>query len=70
MPDDAPLKLVIEPGEYHCTWTLLDQGGEPQDFPGDLELKAGVQPLGSARGSLPTTWSESNGSFSASFPAG
>lgn len=68
MADDTPLKLVIEPGEYHCTWSLLDQGGEPQEFPGDLELRPGLQPIGSAHGNLPITWSESNGGFSAGFP--
>lgn len=56
--DEAALKLLIEPGEYHCAWKLLNRDGYLEEFPGDLILEPDKGPSGSVHGNLPTVRSE------------
>lgn len=44
--DDAPLRQVLEPGEYRVRWSVPDLDGSLLEREGDLELRAERQPAG------------------------
>src|SRR6266540_1036061 len=63
-----PLKLRPDPGEYRCTWTLVDDGGGVTEMPGDLELREDDAPRGYMYGDqIPVEW-QGEEQRAASFP--
>ena len=64
-----PLKLLVEPDEYLCTWLLPGPDGDVHEYAGALDLRAGLPPIGSVHGSIPISWTETAvGERSAGFP--
>jgi hypothetical protein len=67
--EKAPLKLLVEPDEYLCTWLLPGLDGVESEYHGALELQAGRQPVGSVYGDIPIRWTATvTGQRSAGFP--
>jgi hypothetical protein len=67
--EKPPLKLLVEPDEYLCTWLLPDLNGVVREFAGALDLQAGRPPIGSVHGEMPIRWTETAaGERSAGFP--
>lgn len=70
MPEEKPpLRLLYEPDEYLCTWTVPDNEEGVLLLPGSLVLRANRWPQGEIYGSVPLKWETvEGGSYSADFP--
>ena len=67
--DKPPLKLLVEPDEYLCTWLLPGTDGDPNGHAGAIDLQPDRPPVGSVHGHLPIRWTETaTGGFGAGFP--
>lgn len=67
--EKPPLKLLVEPDEYLCTWLLPDLDGVENEYAGALNLQAGRPPTGSVHGEIPIRWTKNAaGSRAAGFP--
>lgn len=67
--EKPPLKLLVEPDEYLCTWLLPGPSGGVTEHAGALDLRANRPPSGSVYGDVPIRWDEpATGQRSAGFP--
>ncbi len=67
--EKPPLKLLVEPDEYLCTWLLPGPDEVEIECAGALDLQAGRPPSGSVYGEIPVRWTESvAGRRGAGFP--
>lgn len=67
--EKPPLKLLVEPDEYLCTWLLPGPDGGESEHAGALDLRANRPPTGSVYGNIPIQWDETaTGGSSADFP--
>lgn len=67
--EKPPLKLLVEPDEYLCTWLLPGPNGGESEHAGALDLRANRPPTGSVYGNIPIQWNETaTGQRSAGFP--
>ncbi|GEP49272.1 hypothetical protein FVP74_07440 [Microbacterium saccharophilum] len=69
MSESAPLRHLLEPGEYRVQWTIPSREGGEITLEGDLELIADRPPRAHAYGEIPDTYSTGGpGERVASFP--
>ena len=67
--EKPPLKLLVEPDEYLCTWLLPGPNGGVTEHAGAVDLRANHPPSGSVYGNVPIQWDETApGQHSADFP--
>lgn len=67
--EKPPLKLLVEPDEYLCTWLLSGPDGGVSEHAGAIGLRANRPPTGSVHGNIPIQWDETaTGQRSAGFP--
>lgn len=67
--EKPPLKLLVEPDQYLCTWLIPDRDGVERGYPGALDLQADRHPTGSVYGDIPIQWTNAGeNTASAAFP--
>lgn len=64
----APLKLLLEPDEYPCTWFVAGRDGVVSEYAGSLDLRSDRQPVGSMYGDIPDVTAISDGASGTDFP--
>jgi hypothetical protein len=68
MPSEAPLRLVVKPGSYRCTWLIPGEDNGVIRLGGDLSLEPDGPPTGAFYGDVPFTWTDDRDGRSGNIP--